>query len=53
VGKPKDGDPRGAFAVLEGADGGVNASIQRFEYDTERVARELTAAGLGAMWGPD
>jgi len=43
VGKPKDGDPRGAFAVL-GADGAV--TIERVEYDAEAVAREVRDAGL-------
>jgi putative phosphoesterase len=46
VGKPKDGDPRGAFAVLEAADDGVRARIERVEYDAAGVARELAAAGL-------
>jgi putative phosphoesterase len=42
VGKPKDGDPRGGFAVLEPG----RARIERFEYDAEGVAREVAAAGL-------
>jgi putative phosphoesterase len=46
VGKPKDGDPRGAFAVLELADGRVEASIERVPYDAEAVAREVEAVGL-------
>jgi putative phosphoesterase len=46
VGKPKDGDPRGAFAVLEESDGRVEARIERFEYDAARAAREVAAAGL-------
>lgn len=46
VGKPKDGDPRGAFAVLRAADGGVEVSIERVEYDAEAVAAEVRAAGL-------
>jgi putative phosphoesterase len=46
VGKPKDGDPRGAFALLETTGDGVQASIQRFDYDAEAVAREVAAAGL-------
>jgi putative phosphoesterase len=51
VGKPKDGDPRGAFAVL-GVDerGGVSARIERAAYDTEAVAREVAAAGLPAEY---
>ena len=49
VGKPKDGDPRGAFAVLEAdAEAGVRASIERFGYDAEAVAREVEEAGLPA-----
>ncbi len=47
VGKPKDGDPRAAFAILELADTGqVRASIERVPYDAGAVARELAAAGL-------
>jgi putative phosphoesterase len=46
VGKPKDGDPRGAFAVLESDDARVRVSIERVAYDTDAVARELRAAGL-------
>src|SRR5918992_328364 len=42
VGKPKDGDQRGAFAVLDAGQGGVDARIERFDYDAERVAREVT-----------
>jgi putative phosphoesterase len=46
VGKPKDGDPRGAFAILEAEDGGVRVHIERVEYDAAGVAREVAAAGL-------
>ena len=46
VGKPKDGDPRGAFAVLTAADATVEATIERVAYDAEAVAREVAAAGL-------
>jgi putative phosphoesterase len=46
VGKPKDGDPRGAFAVLAAAADGVAVSIERVGYDAESVAREVAAAGL-------
>ena len=47
VGKPKDGDPRGAFAVLDLDDTGqVRARIERVAYDVEPVAREVVAAGL-------
>jgi putative phosphoesterase len=47
VGKPKDGDPRAAFALLE--PGG--AWIERAAYDAAAVAREIEAAGLPAEYG--
>ena len=46
VGKPKDGDPRGAFALLTPAAHGVDVTIERVSYDAEAVAREVAAAGL-------
>jgi len=47
VGKPKDGDPRGAFAVLEAEPGGpLRVSIERVAYDAAAVAAEVRAAGL-------
>jgi putative phosphoesterase len=47
VGKPKDGDPRAAFALL-GLDAGgqVRVSIERVPYDAAAVAREVAAVGL-------
>jgi putative phosphoesterase len=46
VGKPKDGDARGAFAVLEAAEDGVAVTIERVDYDAAAVAREVADAGL-------
>jgi putative phosphoesterase len=46
VGKPKDGDPRAAFAFLALDGERVVATIERAEYDAEAVAREVAAAGL-------
>jgi predicted phosphodiesterase len=46
VGKPKDGDPRGAFAVLSAHGGKVRAEVQRFDYPAADVAGEMRAAGL-------
>ena len=46
VGKPKDGDPRAAFALLAHAGDGLVANVRRIEYDAEAVARQVTAAGL-------
>jgi predicted phosphodiesterase len=48
VGKPKDGDPRGAFAILRPAAGTVDVTIERTAYDVEAVADEVRAAGLPA-----
>ena len=48
VGKPKDGDPRAAFAVLEADADRVAARIERVDYDAGGVAREVAAAGLPA-----
>jgi putative phosphoesterase len=46
VGKPKDGDPRASFAVLQLDDGEVVADIDRVDYDLAAVAREVESAGL-------
>ena len=46
VGKPKDGDPRGAFAILRPGARGVEVTIERVAYDAEAVAREVAAVGL-------
>jgi putative phosphoesterase len=46
VGKPKDGDPRGAFAVLEEAGEGVAVTIERVAYDAAAVAADVRAVGL-------
>ena len=51
VGKPKDGDLRGAFAVLDLDDAGqVRARIERVAYDAAAVAGEVAAAGLPAEY---
>jgi putative phosphoesterase len=51
VGKPKDGDPRAAFALLEpNEQGDVVASIERVPYDAEAVARQVAAVGLPAEY---
>jgi putative phosphoesterase len=46
VGKPKDGDPRGAFALLRPSAAGVEVTIERVEYDADQVADEVRRAGL-------
>jgi putative phosphoesterase len=46
VGKPKDGDPRGAFALLTARAGAIEAAIERVDYDARAVADEIREAGL-------
>ena len=46
VGKPKDGDARGALALLGATDHGVEVTIERVAYDADQVAGEVRAAGL-------
>jgi diadenosine tetraphosphatase ApaH/serine/threonine PP2A family protein phosphatase len=46
VGKPKDGDPRAGFAILEDVGGRLGVTIQRVEYDAQTAARDVAAAGL-------
>jgi putative phosphoesterase len=46
VGKPKDGDPRASFAVLRGAEGAIEVSIERVAYDALAVARKMREVGL-------
>jgi putative phosphoesterase len=46
VGKPKDSDPRGAFAVLDASSGRLEVTIERVAYDAEAVAAEVREAGL-------
>jgi putative phosphoesterase len=46
VGKPKDGDARAAFALLEASADGLRVTIERVPYDAEAVAREVEASGL-------
>jgi putative phosphoesterase len=46
VGKPKDGDPRGAFAVLTATPNGVEPAIERVTYDAASVAEQVRDTGL-------
>jgi putative phosphoesterase len=46
VGKPKDGDPRGAFAILRPDGREVGVTIERVAYDAGAVALEVAAVGL-------
>ena len=46
VGKPKDGDARAAFAVLDADHGQIQVEIRRVDYDAEGVAAEVRRVGL-------
>jgi putative phosphoesterase len=46
VGKPKDGDPRASFALLEEQEGDVSVLIERVGYDADAVADQIRAVGL-------
>ena len=51
VGKPKDGDPRAAFAVLRPGGGHPDVAIERVPYDADAVGREVVEAGLPPEFG--
>jgi diadenosine tetraphosphatase ApaH/serine/threonine PP2A family protein phosphatase len=48
VGKPKDGDPRAGFAVLQSRDGGIEVELPRIDYPAGKVAAEMRDVGLPA-----
>lgn len=48
VGRPKDGDPRAGYVLLELDDAGVSVTFVRVEYDVETAVQEVARAGLPA-----
>lgn len=46
VGRPKDGDPRAGYCVLEIEPDGIRAKQVRLEYDVEAACEALLARGL-------
>lgn len=46
VGKPKDGDPRAGYALLDFTDGSLKVEIVRVPYDVEAAARAVEQSGL-------
>jgi len=46
VGRPKDGDWRAGYVLLEADERGVQVTFERIEYDVETAARAVVAAGL-------
>ena len=41
VGKPKDGDPRAGYVLIDWVGGGPNVTLIRVAYDVERAARAI------------
>jgi diadenosine tetraphosphatase ApaH/serine/threonine PP2A family protein phosphatase len=46
VGRPKDGDPRAGFVVVEMTVEGVAVEVERVEYDVARAARAIRESAL-------
>ena len=46
VGKPKDGDPRACYAILEANGHDLRVTVVRVAYDVERAARAIEASTL-------
>ena len=46
VGRPKDGDPRAGYVLLDASASGVNVEIRRVDYDVERAATAILESGL-------
>ena len=46
VGRPKDGDPRAGYVLLEVAEAGMRVEFVRVEYDVEQAARAIIASEL-------
>lgn len=46
VGKPKDDDPRAGYVLITLGEDIVEPVIRRVEYDAEKAARAVEAAGL-------
>ena len=46
VGKPKDGDPRAGYAVLEADRGSLGVEFARVPYDIDRAARAIESSAM-------
>jgi predicted phosphodiesterase len=46
VGRPKDGDPRAGYVLLEVAESGIQVQFVRVAYDVEQAARAIIASDL-------
>jgi diadenosine tetraphosphatase ApaH/serine/threonine PP2A family protein phosphatase len=52
VGKPKDGDPRACYVVLDTA-GGVSVEYRRVPYDVQAVATAIRGSELPDKFATD
>jgi putative phosphoesterase len=52
VGKPKDGDPRACYALIE-VGGNVKVFFRRVEYPVEKVAKKIVKVGLPIAYAED
>ena len=50
VGKPKDGDPRACYVVLESTDRELAVTFHRVAYNVERAARAIEASEMPAEY---
>lgn len=46
VGRPKDGDPRAGYVLLDVSETGISVEFVRIEYDVEEVARTIIESDL-------
>jgi len=46
VGKPKDGDPRACYVVLQAEASTLNVEFRRVAYDIERAAQAIEASDM-------
>lgn len=51
VGRPKDGDNRAAYVIITVEDLKISCSIQKVEYDIEKVIKEIEADELDDYFG--
>ena len=46
VGRPKDGDPRAGYVLLDAGDGPIGVEFVRVEYEVQEAARGIHASEL-------
>lgn len=46
VGQPRDGNPKASYMLVDVADGGIEVTYRRVEYDIDSVASRITRLGI-------